>query len=684
MSDAHQHEGHIDFARLMRPVALYLLGRPNERLSSRETFRYGTHGSLAVEIAGDKAGTFFDHENCIGGGLLDLVRYKTGVVNGAGIEWLRDHNFLPKRDNSKPPQRRQIAVYDYVTPKGDLSFQVVRYEPKEFLQRRPDGKGTWIWKLDGIELIPYRLPELLKASSHARIYVVEGEKDVEALRQHGLVATCNPGGAGKWLASMAQYLRDRHVVIIPDRDERGENHVLDVARKSRGIARSIRIVRLPGLKYKGDVSDFLSTGGTAEEIEELAARVTEWSDDVEGAPQSDDLDASLRDPLPDEPEPGQEEPGPLWLDLDDWAETTIPLRPWIAPGFALRGAVTVIAGPGGSGKSLFAVGMAVALALGREYGRFRPVAPCRVLIWNVEDDADEQRRRFSAALREFGSSPAELKGKVIRTGPMGLGTLLTAEDDNANRHSFKPTPAMTALEEAIAAFRPNVAFLDPLVELHDGEENSNPALRAVVAHFRTLAIRYSLAVVLVHHTRKGASGSPADPDGIRGASAIVGAARVALMASTPTEEDAKATGISADQRRHFIRLDDAKSNYSPLLDAQWFEKNIHTLDNGEQVPAAAPWEPPRDLITQEVMAAIETGVRQGSPRGPWSKRLSNEERSVRQLFRAHSITTPNGEARVLAELQRAGFVEAPFKGPDRKSAKGLRSPDGLPEAAWEG
>ena len=122
----------------------------------------------------------------------------------------------------------------------------------------------------------YRLPELLKAEPSATIYIPEGEKDVDNLRERGLVATTNPMGAGKWSPGMSEPLLGRHVVILPDNDPAGAAHARDIARELNGVAASIRTLALPGLPPKGDVSDWLATGGTAKELEVMATAVEPW------------------------------------------------------------------------------------------------------------------------------------------------------------------------------------------------------------------------------------------------------------------------------------------------------------------------------------------------------------------------------------------------------------------------
>lgn len=291
-----------DFARYIKPVARRLLGEPNQQLSTPTQLRFGSHGSVAVDIRGEKAGTWFDHERNTGGGVVDLVARETGLTGQHAVEWLRAEVKADIPDNgrqatprpaperqksaasSAPAERRQepkapaekprlAATYDYLTADGELQFQVCRMEPKTFRQRRPDPEnpGGWLWTVKGMDLVPYRLPELLAADPKAIVFVCEGEKDVDALRAIGLVATCNAAGAGKWYDACTEALRGRHVVILPDNDPAGVNHAALVAAKLRGAAKTCRTLPLPGLPEKGDVSDWLAAGGTADKLRAMVA-----------------------------------------------------------------------------------------------------------------------------------------------------------------------------------------------------------------------------------------------------------------------------------------------------------------------------------------------------------------------------------------------------------------------------
>lgn len=166
--------------------------------------------------------------------------------------------------------------YDYEDENHNLLYQVVRRPGKRFFQRRPDERGGWINDLKGVRRVLYRLAELRERPDEP-VYVVEGEKDANRLRSIGLIATTNSGGAGKWHDDYSQILAGRDVIIIPDNDEPGRQHAEAVARSLAGKATSIRVLSLPGLGPKGDVSDFLSSGKTSKDLLAIAEATGHWS-----------------------------------------------------------------------------------------------------------------------------------------------------------------------------------------------------------------------------------------------------------------------------------------------------------------------------------------------------------------------------------------------------------------------
>lgn len=192
-------------------------------------------------------------------------------------------------DEWMPNGLQFVASYDYTDENGTLLFQVVRGMDatggKSFLQRHPDpGKRSgWCWKLadclaDANRFVPWHLPEVLDAVRRgAPVWIAEGEKDADALRRQGVVATCNAGGAGKWRAQHSAWLKGAHVVITRDMDEPGAKHQKQVEQSLAGIAASVRLVQ----PAKGkDAFDHFAAGLTLEDFASVAATPTAASGEV--------------------------------------------------------------------------------------------------------------------------------------------------------------------------------------------------------------------------------------------------------------------------------------------------------------------------------------------------------------------------------------------------------------------
>lgn len=163
-----------------------------------------------------------------------------------------------------------VAEYSYRDKDGKELFQAVRLDPKDFRQRHKGPNGDWVYTTKGVQRVIYRLPEIIAAVAAGRtIYICEGEKDVGAVGRAGYDATCNVGGAGKWLPEYGEPLRGANVVIIADKDNAGRDHARKVADALRDIAASVKVIELPdvgAVKVK-DAHDFFAAGGTKEEFE---------------------------------------------------------------------------------------------------------------------------------------------------------------------------------------------------------------------------------------------------------------------------------------------------------------------------------------------------------------------------------------------------------------------------------
>ena len=163
------------------------------------------------------------------------------------------------------------ATYDYRDEAGRLTYQVVRYRPKDFRQRRPDGSGGWVWNMKNTPRLLFRLPELIEAIATGQtIYVTEGEKDALDIVAAGGVATCNSGGAGKWRAEYNAHFVGANVIVVADKDEPGRRHAAQVAGSLESVATSAGVVEA---KTGKDAADHLAAGHALDDFVPTAAAV---------------------------------------------------------------------------------------------------------------------------------------------------------------------------------------------------------------------------------------------------------------------------------------------------------------------------------------------------------------------------------------------------------------------------
>ena len=201
-------------------------------------------------------------------------------VKGLAERYLNGSGFIPgtKPTRNEPKREKAAAIpanlteyYSYGDEDGNLLFEVCRYEEpgkeKTFRQRRYEGNQI-VNNLNGTRRVLYNLPNVRKADT---IYFLEGEKDCCRLNDAGLTATTSPMGAAAWKAEYVQFLKGKDVVILPDNDEPGKQYADKVSHDLLPVAASVKIVSLPGLPHKGDVSDWMDNGGSIEEMKRIVA-----------------------------------------------------------------------------------------------------------------------------------------------------------------------------------------------------------------------------------------------------------------------------------------------------------------------------------------------------------------------------------------------------------------------------
>jgi hypothetical protein len=355
------------------------------------------------------------------------------------------------------------------------------------------------------------------------------------------------------------------------------------------------------------VAHLASTGRTSAEILALADHITLPGYTV--AQTMHDMDQALRGARAkwDIPEPendveaeeaGRVETGELTVyDAFDFNEADIPVRPWLVPGALLAGYTHMLAAPGGTGKSLFTLQFAIALAAGIQWGTFTPRRRYKSLVINVEDDLDEQRRRLAAASRVMGIDPQTLRGWIYLVDS-NEGCVVAGHDPI--RRTLVMKPVATKLRSFIEDNKIDVLWADPFAETFEGDENDNSEVKWAMKIWRDeIARPTKCAVYLVHHTTKHAGNGAGDANVIRGAGAIVNSTRISATLMPMTADEATLVGIDQAERHLYVRYDDAKSNQSLKTNgARWFIKQSVELNNGsglvmpDVVGALVPWSPP--------------------------------------------------------------------------------------------
>jgi putative DNA primase/helicase len=401
---------------------------------------------------------------------------------GCTVDDVRDSAGLCWRDLflENAPKSKQVATYNYRDERGELLFQTVRYKPKSFGVRHHDGDIRWIYNIDGVRRVPYRLPELLASRW---CLVLEGEKDVRTAEKMKLIATCNAFGAGKWLAEYSEHFRGKHVFIIPDNDDPGASHARSVACSLFPIVKRLKIVRLPTGK---DLTDWHELGGTRKQLISLIDDTPALKPEQIAAWQKSDSST-----------------GEFHLikvgDLLNQAEEQTR---WIWEGILPSCGISLLVAKPKTGKSTLARQLAVRLAHGKKC-LTRETKQGAVIYLALEEKLAELRRHFA----DLGAN----------------------RDDPIYIHcSAAPQDALPKLTELVRNIRPALVIIDPIlrmVRLKDLNDYAQVtlALEPLVA----LARENETHLLMVHHLRKGQS--PDAAESILGSTALFGAVDTALI-----------------------------------------------------------------------------------------------------------------------------------------------------------
>jgi putative DNA primase/helicase len=360
---------------------------PDDRSLSLKIDHEAPDGFVAHSFAGD-----------------DPIECKTYVVKKLGLT-------LGNGVNRPMPQRKKIkkivATYDYTDEAGELLYQVIRYDPKSFAQRQPDGQGGWIWSLGEARRVPYHLRELIEAVACERIiFIAEGEKAVDALVKLGVPATCSPMGAGKWSDEYSLHLATATVVILPDNDKQGEDHCQDIARSLMAVGAKVRVLRLPAIPPKGDAYDWVQAGGNTQQLWHLVDnRAVEWT-------QQPAAPARL---------------SPLCI--HELFELEIPEREMVINPIIPEKGLAMVYAPRSVGKTHVACAISSAVATGTMFLKWQAPKARKVIHVDGEMPAADLRERFHQTFEALGVSPDPGMLQILSADliELGIGNLASPD-----------------------------------------------------------------------------------------------------------------------------------------------------------------------------------------------------------------------------------------------------------------
>lgn len=381
-------------------------------------------------------------------------------------------------------------------------------QPRAFFNYR--GLTNYLRGDGGLPPVLYRLPELIEdmaARPDDPVFVLEGEKDVETARSHGLIATTNPNGAGKWDARFNRYFHGRDVVVIADNDQKGREHAFLVANHIARYATTTKIVRLPGVDEHGDLTEFIEAGANVPDLLELVEK-------------ADTRDAGASGAAGDYGAPGPQDghdaqPLPL-IDAGSLAGKAVEPMEFIVHKLVPANLVTLFTARGGGGKSHISMKLCASVSTGAlAYGMTTTQAPA--IYITAEDDDAENHRRMIGVANALNTSLETFARKLFLLSLVDRREKgLVRIDQQTNKMTI--LPLFYELRRSILDTGARLVVLDNVAHLFEGNENVRAHVAAFIGLLNALALECRCAIILVSHPNKAGdsfSGSTAFQNQVR-------------------------------------------------------------------------------------------------------------------------------------------------------------------------
>jgi hypothetical protein len=594
--------------------------------------------SLAVKIDGTAPDGFLVHSFANDDAIVckKYVREKCGLppfkANGGRRSSSEVAALLRSAVLSQQPEKPKgvlVATYNYTDKDNSLLYQVLRFEPKTFRQRRPDGNGGWIWKLEDRRVL-YRLPELLQYPD-AAVFVCEGEKDADRIASSRHCATTV--ASGKWTDECVRALAGRDVLILEDNDDAGRQKAQATATLLHGIAKSVRAVRLPGLPDHGDVSDWLDSGHSSEELVDVCFDTPLWEPTTAtGTPEDACINNFDTTPLEQ-----TDRAASIALHWHGDKDKT-PKRSWLIEGLLPETGSGLASGQWGTFKTFVALDLAAAvMASGRFINQDHAVVRRGGVLYIAAEGASEIPIRLAAVLQtkcsDMTRAPFAWTDQCPRLLDRDSVATLTAIAQQAAERmktEFGLPLALIVIDTVIAA----AGFSK------SGDENDAAIGQTIMRQLASLAQATGAFVLGIDHFGKAAE------TGTRGSSAKEGAADVVLALLG----EKAITGAVTDTR---LALRKSRAGAS----GQEFPFSVRVIDLGVDDSS----RPTTSLVIDWL-----AGPSQGAPKAEgsgWSKSLRLLQRALMNVLVDHGSDQrpfPDGPIvrTVDVEVVRAEFYKS--------------------------
>lgn len=375
-------------------------------------------------------------------------------------------------------QKRIVAQYDYIDENGEVLYQSVRYEPKDFRLRKPDGKGGYDWKLGDTKRVIYNLPQILKANQDDYVIFCEGEKDADNVSNLlGLPSTTIANGAKSWKEYYADSFIGLNVVILPDNDEAGKEFAEKVANSLSNKAKSVKIVNLPHLAEKGDVSDWIENGGTPDDLLLMIDNTGNWKPKAKEEPSIKATDLFIIKTANEFIKEAKQRPVPKMLFGELWFESEI----------------SILFADSNVGKSILAVQIADSITKGKQIGNFPlGVDSQKVLYFDFELTERQfslrySQQHFDQLVNEYEFSKNFLRAEINPDGNFG----------NVKFEDFLLDYLESYLEETDV----KILIIDNITYLRSNTEKAKDA-SPLMQKLKSLKNKYGLSVLVLAHTPK--------------------------------------------------------------------------------------------------------------------------------------------------------------------------------------